>query len=169
MLLRQGQGPSWVSLTQRWSKAAALTLTWSRSHPLHHHFPLWHGHEGTRMQAQLSSTRRCNYHSPCCTWKGFSSPLLLHRDTGKGCPSPAVEPIQIPLKIGHHLSPDHPSTRRNPCRAAEHFTQALPFGSFCLWQQTIMFSIQCAQVDGKGKSLSTGALGKRNEHISSSV
>ena len=69
-------------------------------------------------------------------------------------------PMQFPWKIRHRLSAERPSIGTDPCRAAEHFTWALPFGSFCLWQQTTMFSILCAQVDGKGKSLSNSSPGK---------
>lgn len=133
MLLPRGPGPFLGSQTQRWGKAAAVTsggaaLTFCLTSI---YSPCWcrHiGHIGTRLHKHLPVTACCSHHSPFEHMEGLDlwAAVSQHRVA-----LPLVwTPMQFPCKIRHPLSADSPSTGTDPCRAAECFSWAPPFGSF---------------------------------------
>lgn len=170
MLPPRGLCPFSGSQARRWSKAAAITLRRCSPHPPRHQhiLPVGAGVIGTRLQTHLPVTPCCSHHSP-----------FRHMEGLRLCPAVAQHrvalplvwtPKQFPWKIRHCPSADHPSIGTDPCRAAEHFTWALPFGS--ILSLATDHNVQYPAVHrlmAKERASPTAALGKRNEHFSPSV
>lgn len=128
-------------------------------------YPRCRAGRGTSLQTHPPAAPCCSHQPPFGHIQGLQlCPAVW------SCPTPLLwTPMLFPWEVRHFLTADHPSTGREPCRAAKHFTWAQPFGSFCLWQQTIMIGILCAQVDAKGKSLSNSSPGKKEWNFLPSV
>lgn len=131
ILLPQGQGPFLGPNPQRWSRAAAVTLRKCSPHPPHqHHIPV-----GQAQRYQPADTflllPAAVTTLPLGTLKAFSCALLSH---SIGLSYPGVSPNAIPM--GNKTT--------SPSWLSQHWNRALqssPFGSFCLWQQTVTIGI----------------------------
>lgn len=159
ILLPQGQGSFLGSHTQKWSKAAAVTLRKCSPHPPHHQHTLPVGrHRGTSLQTPS-----------CCSLLQWPPSLWAHlrRSVVPCCHSTGLPyPWREPQCNSHGTYDTLSQLRALPAlEQSPAEQQSSPFGSFCLWQQTLMISILCAQVDGKGKSLSNSSPGNETSYL----